>query len=56
MELALLEELLRQTVHAGEAARLADGDWLRRIVARLAERRRWAPGGVQRVVREAAGT
>ncbi|MGA5730617.1 hypothetical protein ACPCI1_18500 [Streptomyces seoulensis] len=52
-QLTLLEKLLGLTVRAGEVARLADGDWLGRVVARLAEHGRWARGGVQRVVREA---
>ncbi|MGV9786966.1 hypothetical protein [Streptomyces sp. NPDC003435] len=52
-ELALLQELLSQTVQEGEAARLADGDWLGRVVARLSQRRLWAPGGFPRVVRDA---
>ncbi|MFD4724607.1 hypothetical protein ACFWNW_05940 [Streptomyces seoulensis] len=52
-QLALLEKLLGQTVRAGEVARLADGDWLGRVVARLAEHGRWARGGVQREAREA---
>ncbi|WP_455410066.1 hypothetical protein [Streptomyces hiroshimensis] len=53
-EVALLEELLRQTVTAGEAHRLADVDWLRRVVTRLSPSSPWTTtGGTQKAVMQA---
>ncbi|MFI9330238.1 hypothetical protein ACIGZJ_22165 [Kitasatospora sp. NPDC052868] len=54
MELAVLEELLTQTVDAGEAHRLADDDWLAGVVERLARPQGLATrNGVSRAVTEA---
>ncbi|WP_371494695.1 hypothetical protein OG871_05895 [Kitasatospora sp. NBC_00374] len=51
MELVLLEELLTQTVGAGEAHRLADGDWLGGVVERLTRPQGlWTRNGVSEVV------
>ncbi|MFI1801114.1 hypothetical protein ACH427_27685 [Streptomyces sp. NPDC020379] len=43
-DVTLLEELLRQTVAAGEAHRLADADWLGRVVVRLTALKPWPKG------------
>ncbi|MGW7200682.1 hypothetical protein [Streptomyces chryseus] len=51
--LTLLEELLRQAVRAGEAHRLADGDWLGRVVGRLAPLKPWTAGAYRKAVEDA---
>ncbi|WKK25749.1 hypothetical protein QZH56_09225 [Streptomyces olivoreticuli] len=58
-DVTLLEELLRQTVAAGEAHRLADADWLGRVVVRLTAPRSWVRTKLADVVeqaRQAEGT
>ncbi|WP_241844896.1 hypothetical protein [Streptomyces silvensis] len=52
-EIAFLEELLRQTVAAGEAHRLADADWLERVVGRLTGLGLAASGGPREAVTRA---
>ncbi|MEU1819756.1 hypothetical protein ABZ543_31955 [Streptomyces roseifaciens] len=55
-EIVILEELLGQTVAAGEVHRLADADWLRRVVARLAPPVPRTAGGIRKAVTQALQT
>ncbi len=52
-EVVLLEELLGRTVAAGEAHRLADVDWLGRMVALLAPLAPRTYGGMRKAVTQA---
>ncbi|MET9416172.1 hypothetical protein ABZY03_18705 [Streptomyces klenkii] len=52
-EVVLLDELLTQTVAAGEVHRLADVDWLGRMVARLAPLTPRTYGGMRKAVPQA---
>jgi len=49
----LLDDLLRQTIEAGEAERLGDPDWLAVIVGRLAPQHRWWQRGLRSAVAQA---
>ncbi|MET8685328.1 hypothetical protein ABZV77_14025 [Streptomyces sp. NPDC004732] len=49
-EVLLLDELLKQTVAAGEAHRLADAAWLGDVVARLKPLTAWSNGGIRNAV------
>ncbi len=53
LDVALLEELLRQTVAAGEAHRLADTNWLGGMVVRLTAPRSWGRTTLAEVVAQA---
>ncbi|MGW7065772.1 hypothetical protein ACWGII_22230 [Streptomyces sp. NPDC054855] len=53
VEVAILAELLGQTVAAKEGRRLADTDWLDRVVGSLAPTSTWSAGGIQQAVRTA---
>jgi len=48
-----LEELLRQTIDAGEADRLGDPDWLGPVVERLAPQRPWTVRAIREAVTRA---
>ncbi|MEH6374273.1 hypothetical protein V7793_08025 [Streptomyces sp. KLMMK] len=52
-EVAILEELLGQTAAAGEVHRLADVDWLSRVVGRLAPQVPRTTGGIRKAVTQA---
>ncbi|MEV6673674.1 hypothetical protein [Streptomyces sp. NPDC051162] len=52
-DVVLLEELLRQTVAAGEAHRLADAEWLGCVFVRLKAPRSWVRTRLAEVVEEA---
>lgn len=53
LEVSLLQELLGQTVAAKEAPRLADTEWLDRVVERLASTSTWTAGSIRQTVRTA---
>ncbi|MFD9904268.1 hypothetical protein [Streptomyces sp. NPDC059063] len=54
LEIALLEELLTQTVAADEAHRLADADWLGRVIGHLTPSAHWTTArGLEQAVAKA---